>query len=124
MKDNFSTFDIVKALDIPRERLRAWMKLSLIQPTIAAGGKGKKAVFTRQDVYWLELFRQLVEHGFGRNIAHLIVIESLKRMNKEKERNVYLIIRLGKIMYSRRHAEIDKHFREKLTPEDEQKLRQ
>jgi hypothetical protein len=66
MRDEFSTLDICVALEIPRERLRGWMKEGYIEPTEPAQGQGTKAVFTRQDVYKIALFRLLIERGFKR----------------------------------------------------------
>ena len=68
MKD-YSTLEIGKALDIPRERLRDWMDRGFIKPTIAAKGQGTKAVFTKSDVYCVALFMELLESGFSREVA-------------------------------------------------------
>lgn len=69
LKQEFSTFDIVKKLNIPRERLREWMKRGFIKPTVKASGVGTKAIFTLQDVYKILLFKHLIEIGFIREIA-------------------------------------------------------
>ena len=69
VKKEFSTFDIVKKLDIPRERIREWMKRGFINPTVKASGVGTKAIFTIQDVYKVLLFKHLIEIGFMREIA-------------------------------------------------------
>lgn len=95
MRDEFSTFDIVKALGIERERLREWMNRSFIKPTIPAPGQGKKAVFTRLDVYAVELFRQLVSAGLDRNRCRMILDFYRQRMKTDDDDLNYLIIRLG-----------------------------
>ena len=69
MRDAFSTLDIVKAFGIPRERLRKWMEMGFVGPTEPAKGRGTKAVFTRVDVYCVELFRHLLDCGFNREVA-------------------------------------------------------
>lgn len=69
MRNEFSTFDIVKALGIPRERLKDWMNNGFVKPTIPATGQGTKAVFTRVDLYFTELFRDLLNRGFKRERA-------------------------------------------------------
>ena len=56
-RDDFSTLDIVKARNIPRERLREWMTRGFIQPSQPAAGPGTRASFTRKDVYAVEFFR-------------------------------------------------------------------
>ena len=60
-KEVYSTLDIVKSLDIPRERLRDWMNRGFITPSKEAKGQGTKALFSRIDVYAISLFRYLVE---------------------------------------------------------------
>lgn len=97
MRDEFSTLDIVKALGIPRERLREWMTRSFIKPTISAQGQGTKASFSRLDVYCVELFRQLVEEGFDRDKSRMFVDFYKTRMKSDEGRLNYLIIRLGPI---------------------------
>lgn len=69
LKQEFTTFDIIKRLQIPRERLREWMKRGFIEPTTSASGVGTKAVFTLQDVYKILLFKHLIEIGFMREVA-------------------------------------------------------
>ena len=69
MRNEFSTLDIVKALGIPRERLRDWMNHGYIKPTTPAKGQGTKAIFTRKDVYGVLLFSNLLEKGFKRETA-------------------------------------------------------
>jgi hypothetical protein len=66
MENEFSTLDIVKALKIPRERLRDWMNRSFIEPSVPADGQGTKAIFTREDVYGVALFQILIDHGLSR----------------------------------------------------------
>lgn len=95
MKQEFTTFDIIKRLNIPRERLREWMKRGFIEPTVLASGVGTKAIFTLQDVYKILLFKHLIEIGFMRETAadfikHLDLVELLSgdfigfRVGKDK----------------------------------------
>lgn len=78
MREKFSTFDIIKALDIQRERLRQWLKYGLIRPSIQkAGGQGTRALFSYRDALVIALFRDLIELGFDRlnaiSHAHTLV---------------------------------------------------
>lgn len=73
LTEEFSTFDIIKALKIPRERLRDWMVRKFIVPTTKAQGPGTKAIFTREDVYAVALFQNLIQRGFKRKEASSIV---------------------------------------------------
>lgn len=76
--DEFSTLDIVKALGIPRERLRDWMTKEFIKPSIAADGQGTWAIFTLQDVYAVALFQSLIRYGLNRKAAGKFVGEFMK----------------------------------------------
>ena len=65
----YSTLDIVKALEIPRERLRDWMNRGFVRPSKPAEGQGSRAVFTKIDVYGIALFQHLLSMGFNREPA-------------------------------------------------------
>ncbi len=93
MREKFSTLDIVKALSIPRERLRDWINNGFIIPTISSQGQGTKAVFTRNDVYLVALFMDFLSKGFKRyNASSLIGRASLILKNEPSKSLVYLII--------------------------------
>ena len=67
MHQKYSTLDIVRALKIPRERLRVWIDHGFISPYIQrAEGQGTKALFDRLDVYAIALFRKLLEMVLNR----------------------------------------------------------
>jgi hypothetical protein len=89
VRDEFSTLDIVKTLEIPRERLRSWMKEGFVQPTIPARGQGTKAVFRRHDIYAVALFNDLLNAGFRREIAASHMQEFSKVFHKNYERVLY-----------------------------------
>jgi hypothetical protein len=89
MRDKFSTLDIVKVLEIPRERLRSWMKEGFVQPTIPAQGQGTKAVFMRHDIYAVSLFNDLLGAGFRRDIAASHMREFAKVFHKNYELVLY-----------------------------------
>ena len=101
MRNDFSTLDIVKTLEIPRERLRSWMKEGFIQPTVPAKGQGTKAVFSRNDVYAVALFNDLLGAGFRREIAASHMGEFSKVFHKSYELVLYRQISLtdGSMMH-------------------------
>lgn len=72
MKNEFTSFDIARALDIPMERLRQWMKHGFITPSIPASGQGTKAVFTLDDLCIVEIFNRLIACGLNRHAASKI----------------------------------------------------
>ena len=68
-KEYYSTFNICKHLKIDRGRLREWLNFGYVKPTIPAKKQGQAAKFTLFDVYLVDLFRLLLERGFGRKPA-------------------------------------------------------
>lgn len=70
MKTSYTTFDIEKALKIPKERLREWIIRGYVKPSVQqATGQGTKALFSLNDVYGIALFRRLIDSGFSRESA-------------------------------------------------------
>lgn len=68
-RSEFSTFDVVKILDIKRERLREWMIQGFVKPAVSASGAGSKAEFDLLGLYKLGIFKRLVDTGMNRRIA-------------------------------------------------------
>ena len=98
MRDEFSTLDIVKALEIERERLREWMNRGFIKPTHPSAGQGTKAIFSREDVHCVQLYRQLVEIGIDRDMASKHIEYYRKHRTEENGQKCdYLIYRKGKL---------------------------
>jgi hypothetical protein len=95
MRDEFSTIDIVKTLEIPRERLRSWMKEGFVIPTVPAQGQGTKAVFSRHDIYGVSLFNDLLDAGFRRDIAASHMQEFAKVFHKNYELVLYRQVELS-----------------------------
>lgn len=120
MKNEFSTFDVIKALKIPRERLRQWMNLGFIKPTIAADGQGTKAIFTRQDAYRIELFQKLLEIGLQRKLAGQFIEKYDEPRGNHRWGESYLVIRLG----ARTNRDEDKYgtYFTKYIASDDQKI--
>jgi hypothetical protein len=72
MKTSFTTFDIVKVLNISRNLLAQWLLRGYIEPSIQrAQGVGTKNLFSRGDLYNIRLFHQLVDSGMHRSDARL-----------------------------------------------------
>ena len=69
IEDLYSTIDISKALNIPRERLRDWMVRGFIKPSLPSTSKGTIAIFIRTDVICVALFMKLITKGFKREVA-------------------------------------------------------
>lgn len=74
----FSTFDVMRILEIPRERLREWLKLEFIQLELGYAPKGEKQIFLIRDIYKFELFKTLISSGLKRKKASEITSEADK----------------------------------------------
>lgn len=68
-QESFTTKDIVEKLGIPMQRLRMWLLEGYIVPSTPSEGQGKKAYFTRNDLYAIRLFTKLMDKGFKREAA-------------------------------------------------------
>ncbi len=69
MKNEFSTFEISRALSIKYQRLRQWKDSGYIAVSKKAKGRGERSAFSRNDVYLLALFKNLTEWGIPRGVA-------------------------------------------------------
>ncbi|MBW1804212.1 MAG: hypothetical protein JRJ85_26205, partial [Deltaproteobacteria bacterium] len=85
----YSIVDIVKKLDIPRERLRDWMnRCSVITNDQEGADQKTKAIFNRIDVYGAALFEYLVmERFFSREDAAKFTKLWIQTMNGEASRS-------------------------------------
>lgn len=71
----FSTFDIERILKIKRTRLQEWLnqKNRFIVPSQRSGGRGIRALFSKEDVYGIQLFIELLNMNLDRLEASHIV---------------------------------------------------
>lgn len=92
-KHEFSTFDVMKVLDIKRERLREWMNQRFITATAPAEGVGTKAIFSILDIYKIAVFKKLIEAGMNRRRASDLV-NTNPRINspEDVEELTYIIV--------------------------------
>lgn len=98
----FSTFDVLRILDIKRGRLVQWMKGRYIpEGTRVAWGSGSKTVFGINALYHIALFKLLVDMGLSRELSS----EHANHVDWRAIRsykNYYIIFNRGK-------EEIEKH---------------
>jgi hypothetical protein len=88
----FSTGDVVKILDIPRERFREWIVRKFIKPSIQApDGYKSRAIFSLVDVYGAGIFKHLLSKGFNRDRSAKYV-EGFVKYEELKEAN-YILFR-------------------------------
>lgn len=83
-KQNFSTTDLMKAVDVSRERYKNWLKDGNISPPSIreAGGTGKPAILSRVDVYLVGLVKRWSEVGIPIATAGAQVRSLFKRFNR------------------------------------------
>jgi DNA-binding transcriptional MerR regulator len=68
--EQFTTFQISKALGIKYGRLREWLDRGYIVPSIQkADRRGVRSLFSREDIYLIKLLSHLVDMGFSREAA-------------------------------------------------------
>jgi hypothetical protein len=96
MKTKFTTPDIER-LGIKRSRLKEWIVLKCIKPSVQeADGRGTKHIFDRDDIYAIFFFEELINQGLSRKLAGEIVNQfffDLSRFSKAiKEGFHYLVI--------------------------------
>jgi len=65
----YTTKHIIEGLEIPMQRLRMWLLQGYISPSVPSGGHGKKAYFSKSDIYAISLFMKLLGKGLKRELA-------------------------------------------------------
>jgi hypothetical protein len=73
LETTFSSFEIMRALLIEKEKLRDWIDRGFIKASKPSPGRGKPAAFSVKDIYGLALFMELINHGFPRERAAYMV---------------------------------------------------
>ena len=67
-RNEFSTFEVMKILGISCARIREWIDGEFICPSIQLSPKqGVKSIFSRWDLYGIELFKRYVNSGISRS---------------------------------------------------------
>ena len=92
--DEYSTFQVSRILEIDRTRLQEWINRGFFAPHRKAAGKGTKAVFTREDLYRLELFALLLP-WMHRSRAKTISNINFDGVGPEKEQYKYCRLRVS-----------------------------
>lgn len=69
VEEKYTTKTIVKKLGIPLQRVRMWLIGEFVVASVPSEGQGKKAFFTREDLYQIVLFEKLLKKGLRRELA-------------------------------------------------------
>jgi hypothetical protein len=69
-QETYTTSDILRILDIKKQRLRQWTKLGYVEADVQVStGSGNKSIFSIYQVYQISLFKKFVELGLNRWIS-------------------------------------------------------
>lgn len=79
---SYTTFDIIKKLNIPRGNLQQYIDRGIIEPSVEkASGKGTKNLFSKNDLYRIKAFQLLFRVGLAQkhafNLAEFIKFEQV-----------------------------------------------
>lgn len=69
----FTSTEVLSILELETERLRQWIKMDYIKPSIAATGSGTKNYFSKVDVCKIGVFKKIVDIGLNRWVAKRII---------------------------------------------------
>ena len=84
----YTTFDVVRILDLKMERFQDWLKRGFIMPSIQYRfGHGKKKYFERWDIYLIRLFKHLLDSGISRKQAAML-IQAVGGFDPKKSTNI------------------------------------
>jgi hypothetical protein len=98
-QETFSSFQICKGLKINRPTLQDWLSRGFIKPEIQAKGRGTKNAFSEDNLYQIELFRQLTVRGFSRIessrwVRYLSLSSSVPLVDRENP-FYFMVVRCG-----------------------------
>jgi hypothetical protein len=96
--ESFTTWDIQKKLEIKRDRLKEWLALGYIKPSIQQSeGVGTKNLFSRSDLYLIGLLDALIHFQVPRVTAAVAItgVKGLEKVNPEILKDLYYINLIG-----------------------------
>lgn len=81
-QDEYDIKDIVKIFKVPRERLRNWISLGYLKPSVqVSNARGRspqsRHLFSSCDMKKMLLFIRLLDIGLSRDVAHKIIPQVL-----------------------------------------------
>jgi hypothetical protein len=70
----YTTFDVVKLLDIKRETLKDWIAKKYIKASRSTrDSRGKKSFFNDWDLHCIYFFKEIIKKGISRKLAAKII---------------------------------------------------
>ena len=87
----FSTFDVSRVLKIDRTRLQEWIDKEFIIPETPAEGRGKKALFSHQQLYQIKMATWLLKTGETREQAFNLADLAWENIGPDPDQDRFLI---------------------------------
>ena len=98
-QETFSSFQVCKGLKINRPTLQDWLSRGFIKPEIQAKGRGTKNAFSEDNLYQIELFRQLTVRGFSRiessRWVRYLSLKSVVPIADREDPFYFMVVRCG-----------------------------
>ncbi len=87
----------LKPLKIKRNTFQDWLDRELIVPSIQRSTKqGEPNIFTKNDVYCIQLFKRLIEQGITRGLAKYAIENlSFKNVGPGRDQIKYAVLKRG-----------------------------
>jgi DNA-binding transcriptional MerR regulator len=79
----FSSFQVVKILQIKKERLQEWLHKGFIAPETRASGRGTRNRFSQTNLYEIALFDYLLDRGLSRKESAKILKTDIMDLKKQ-----------------------------------------
>ena len=64
-KQEYLAAEVCKITDLNQNQLTAWLTRGFIKPSVPADGSGTRNIFSVEDIFRIELFKQLKSSGFN-----------------------------------------------------------
>jgi len=95
MDEDFFASEVTKITGVKLNRLQPWMERGFIEPSIQkATGHGTRNIFSRDDLYKIQLFKEMVEKGISRKLAaeNLSIVAWSEIEEKSRVKNLWIAI--------------------------------
>ena len=74
LEKNYTTTELLKVIDITRTRLRPWIERGYVFPSVMnLSTQGTKHLYSIEDLYGAAVFKYLLEFGFSRDRAGVMI---------------------------------------------------
>lgn len=102
----YKTQRVTKAAKVKKFTLRDWVDRGYVVPSYKSKGQGKAAEYSLNDVYYIALFKSLLDAGFSRDVS-VDLIKNLKVSNFKETKYILFAIRDGKKPVTAKHDSLE-----------------